>query len=313
MTEIQHEAIAKIQELASELGQTPSREQFVEKHGRYIINISFENYTALCLAANLEPRQRTYKPASDIFKRTIEPMVEAHEPRARSQPEAFKRCIFIPDTHFPFVHKPTLDAVYKFAEAHKPEIIVQLGDLFDMYSFAKFPRSHNQFTPREEYNLARKQAEEMWRTLVSISPNSTRYQIAGNHDLRPLKRILEVAPEFEDWAIKMFKDMMTFEGVETVTDSRQELFLPGDVMVLHGHFSKLGDLRDANLMNAVCGHQHVGGVVFRNIKGRTLFELNCGLAGDPTAKGLTYTPQKMNKWTLGFGWLDEYGPRFIAL
>jgi hypothetical protein len=137
------------------------------------------------------------------------------------------------------------------------------------------------------------------------------YQICGNHDARPLKRILEVYPEAEDWVKKMFAEMMTFPGVETILDTRQELVLPGDVMVIHGYKSKLGEHRDHMLFNAVCGHQHTGGVVYKNLRGRTLWELNAGLAGDPEAKGLTYTPQRITSWTLGFGWLDEYGPRFI--
>ena len=111
----------------------------------------------------------------------------------------------------------------------------------------------------------------------------------------------------------MFADMMSFDGVETILDSRQELMLPGDVMVVHGYKSKIGEHRDHALYNAVCGHQHTGGVVYRQIRGRVLWELNAGLAGDPEAKGLTYGAQKINSWTLGFGFLDEYGPRFIPL
>lgn len=54
-----------------------------------------------------------------------------------------------------------------------------------------------------------------------------------------------------------------------------------------------------------------GGVVFRKIRGQTLWELNAGYMADPHAKGLTYTPQRITHWTEGLGWTDEYGPRFI--
>jgi hypothetical protein len=85
-----------------------------------------------------------------------------------------------------------------------------------------------------------------------------------------------------------------------------------DIAFHHGYRSQLGSHRDYMHMNFVGGHTHRGGVVFRNIKNETLWELNCGLAGDPTSKGLSYTSQKMNDWTLGFGAIDEYGPRFIS-
>jgi hypothetical protein len=44
-----------------------------------------------------------------------------------------------------------------------------------------------------------------------------------------------------------------------------------------------------------------------------LFELNSGLAGDPEAKGLTYTPQKITVWTPGFGAINKYGPQFVSV
>ena len=87
--------------------------------------------------------------------------------------------------------------------------------------------------------------------------------------------------------------------------------LPGEVAVIHGYKSQIGQHRDALMYNVVAGHLHRGGVAFRSIRGRTLWELNCGLAGDPESKGLSYTPSRITDWTLGWGFLDLYGPRFI--
>jgi hypothetical protein len=66
------------------------------------------------------------------------------------------------------------------------------------------------------------------------------------------------------------------------------------------------------LMSCAVGHSHVGGVAYRSIQGKVLFELNAGLLGDPEAKGLSYTPQKLTRWTLGWGFIDQLGPRFIT-
>jgi hypothetical protein len=106
---------------------------------------------------------------------------------------------------------------------------------------------------------------------------------------------------------------MTFEGVKTLHDPREELKLPGNVDVIHGYLGRLGDHRNYTLTNVVHGHTHTGGVVFRQVAGRVLWELDCGLAGDMESKALSYTPQKSTKHTLGWGFLDEYGPRFIPL
>ncbi len=132
----------------------------------------------------------------------------------------------------------------------------------------------------------------------------------GNHDVRPLKRIMEAYPEAEDWVTEMMKKAFSFDGVETVMDQRQE-FKIGNILIFHGYRSKLGEHRDYTHSNTINGHTHRGGVVFRNIGGQCLWELNSGLAGDPESKGLSYTSQKITDWTPGFGAVDKLGPRFI--
>lgn len=52
---------------------------------------------------------------------------------------------------------------------------------------------------------------------------------------------------------------------------------------------------------------------FKRIGGKTLYELNAGYLGDPESKALSYTPTKITNWTLGWGYIDEDGPRFVAL
>jgi predicted phosphodiesterase len=304
--------VSAIKDLAIEIGQTPNREQFQEKCGysRHQITVVFGSYTTLLQAAGLEPRNQK-RITNEVFRRDLEAHLEKYEPRAPEQVEKYKRVLFIPDTHFPFSHQGTLEKIYRFAEREKPEIVVQLGDLYDAYSHAKFPKSVNIFTPREEHRAARLMAETMWKEIKAVVPSARCIQTAGNHDIRALKRILEAYPALEDWAEKMFLEAMSFDGVETITDTREELRLPGDVIVMHGFKSKIGDHRDYTMYNSVCGHLHTGGVLFRQIRGRVLWELNAGLAGDPESKGLSYMPSKITNWTLGWGWLDEYGPRFI--
>lgn len=313
-----HELIQAIKDLALEIGRTPTRKEFAKhvRGGDYRAT-AFGGYTVLVKAAGLETyddRRSAGKVKIDktIWRRDIEEHLAAYQPRLTAAPPApYERTVFIPDVHHPFSHRPTLEKIYRFVEKEKPKYVVQVGDLYDRYSHAKFARSHNLFTPEQEDALGRKGAEEMWNEIAKAAPEAIRHQILGNHDLRPLKQILAAYPQLERWSERMLAESMTFDGVETILDPRQELILPGGVVVIHGYKSKLGEHRDHTLTNVVCGHQHVGGVVYRQFSGRVLWELNVGLAGDPEAKGLSYTPQRITKWTLGFGFLDEHGPRFI--
>src|SRR5205814_2052736 len=104
--------------------------------------------------------------------------------------------------------------------------------------------------------------------------------------------------------------IMSFDGVKLITDPRQEYEFD-DVLTIHGYRTQLGSHRDYSLMKTVHGHSHKGGVVFRRIRGETLWELDVGFTGDAEAKAFGYTPQKIYDGTVGLGWLDGYGPRFI--
>ena len=99
-------------------------------------------------------------------------------------------------------------------------------------------------------------------------------------------------------------------------------FKLGDVSFMHGHLTGLGAHARKYLRSVVCGHTHRGGCVTIPMgedggagsnAPRTLFELNAGFLGDPQSRPLSYRPTKINEWTIGFGYIDEWGPRFIPL
>lgn len=195
----------------------------------------------------------------------------------------------------------------------EPDIIVQVGDLRDWYSASRFPRKVNIMTPKQEDELAGFYADAMWETLCKELPKADKYQLLGNHCIRPLARVLEKAPEFEEDMVERVHERYTFDGVKTIYDPREELDLDG-VRFIHGYLSKLGDHAIYNQMPVVCGHTHRGGVAYIPMKEKISFELNAGYLGDASHPALSYTAQKRaTKWTLGFGLIDQDGPRFVAL
>lgn len=219
-------------------------------------------------------------------------------------------CAILGDLHAPFNHRKATAAAIELIRKMKPKIVVQIGDLLDLYSFSRFPRSLNVMTPIQEIKSGRKITEEFWREIRSATGRGVEcFLLKGNHDARLSKRIAEAMPEVEGMAAA---GLWTFEGVQTMENERDELIIDG-VLYMHG-YRKHGDHVKYNLMSTVCGHSHVGGVVYHPIKGKTLFELNAGYLGDPKSAALSYTKQsRISKWTLGMGYIDEYGPRFIPL
>lgn len=221
----------------------------------------------------------------------------------------YKRSLIIPDTHFPFASEFVIKKIIETARDLQPYFIVQIGDLYDFYAASRFPRLHDLMTPDEERLRGRIQAEQMWEALHKVCPKAKKIQMLGNHDDRPMKRVMEKLPELA-WAFDI-NYMFEFPQVETLHDTTQELILDG-VLYQHGHM-KMGAHVEYNLMDTVHGHTHRGGLVYRPVRNQSLWELDAGCAGDFASKPLQYNPRKWVKWTNGYGIIEERGPNFIKV
>ncbi len=223
------------------------------------------------------------------------------------------RTLVLGDIHFPWPSQRALRRVYEAIRKLRPDVIVQIGDLYDFYSFSKFPTDPGVVKPDQEIARAYRQAKAMWTKIRDIAPQAKLYQVLGNHDERPNKRVSESLPEMRCLTKPSIEALFTFEGVTTVHDSAEELFI-GDVVFQHGHRSSLGDHAKHNQASTVVGHSHRGGVVFlRNRKG-IYWELNAGWLGNEKAPVFKYGSQnKLRNWTVGYGVIDELGPRFVPL
>lgn len=221
-----------------------------------------------------------------------------------------KTFLAIGDLHFPWACLESLMKVYAFAQKTQPDYIIQMGDIYDMYSYGRFPRTHCLLTPREEITSGRKMAEAFWKELQRVSPFSICHQLKGNHDERPVKRLLDKAPEFEPFfdLISIFE----FDNVTTQVNAREELVIQ-DIVFMHG-YRKMGDHVKHNHKNTVCGHTHRGVCIFIRLGEKTLWELNAGFLADVSSIPMSYTQQrKFAQYTKGIGWIDNFGPRFIPL
>lgn len=221
------------------------------------------------------------------------------------------RVLAIPDLHFPFHDQDALSLVYAYIEKLHPTVVVQLGDIYDMYAFSKFPRSQDIMTPKEELAEGRLAAEAMWRNVRKSSSKTTRMiQLFGNHDVRPMLRIQEKYPEIA--SLMDLNHLWSFPDVETVVDDRCKFEIDG-VIYTHGFRSKLGDHMKYLGKSVIRGHSHRAGLVFLNQWQDTLFEMECGYLADDKTEPLKYTHTQQTQWIKALGWVDEFGPRLIPL
>jgi len=320
---IQHSILSELKSLASELGKVPTRDEFLNfsKHSRHSIAKAFGSFSAAILAAGMggcaaETReQRAAKKRKQEIKGIFNTDIVEHiKSQIERKPISIKvpgtkSILVIGDTHFPFVCHDTLALIFYWCEIMQPDYVVQVGDLYDMFAHSKFPRTHLTFNPRDEIEHGFFMAKEMWSRIKKLCPHARCYQMRGNHDARPLKRILECYPEGE--VFFSIEKYFEFKDVVNHADYREELVIE-NIIFHHGYLTKLGAHADYNMNNTVVGHTHKGGVVYRNTPNGVIWELNAGYCGDPTSKALSYMPQKITKSTKGFGFIDALGPRFIA-
>lgn len=200
--------------------------------------------------------------------------------------------------------------VYSVIERKKPHVICQIGDLYDFYSASHFPATRNMMTPKHELEEGLQGAKTMWETIRRIAPQASCYQIKGNHDIRPIKRVLELIPALEHFF--SIDDVFKFHGVDTVLDDKEELLIDG-IVYEHGFYSQPGRHCRENMRPTVMGHTHRGWTHFESIRNHLLWELNVGYLADPKSVALSYGRKRWTKWTTGYGWIDGSGPRFCPL
>jgi len=229
------------------------------------------------------------------------------------------RFVVLGDTHFPFHDQIALSHALDIIKLLKPKYVVQVGDLYDLWSMSRFAKAQNQIgmTPAQELQEARQCAEQMWSIVQKYSKKSKCIQLAGNHDIRFKSALINGAPELFGTSLVDFEKPFKFKGVKTYFDHREEVVIDG-ITFMHFFYNNLSQHCRTNMMSSVGGHTHKGGTYFTRIKNvQPLFELNAGYLGRQDAEVFKFTKQKWTNWTKGIGIIWDYlgrlHPMFMQL
>lgn len=219
------------------------------------------------------------------------------------------RILALGDIHAPWGHEKAIAWAVSRAREFKPTHIIQVGDAADCYAQSRFPKVLK-MSAEQELTEARAQLVFMWDALKKVAPQAKKFQLVGNHEDRIIKRVTEAAPELASLVGKSYREFVTFDRVTTIYDPKEELFI-GDICFQHGYYSNIGEHARFNQCNTVHGHTHRGGTWFGRNRNGVLWELDCGLLGDPNSAVFGYRAQKkIHSCTLGIGLITDAGPTF---
>jgi hypothetical protein len=84
------------------------------------------------------------------------------------------RILVLGDIHFRWPHRKALEWSLRYARSYRPNLVVQVGDLYDKYNWSRFPKSLSLCTPEEEETESRAMAEDYFGKLVQVTPGAER-------------------------------------------------------------------------------------------------------------------------------------------
>jgi hypothetical protein len=326
-----HEIISELKKLASEKGEVPSREEFTSETQvtRHSIRTHFGHWTILLQAAGFSgerkkrnqhvtsaklPKKTVSDRALEFYLAEAEKQLGSKQVIASPYQELYnlsrKTVACVPDCHAPFVHKSSVEKGLDFLEYKQSEFCVILGDLWDCYSDATFPRSYNLITPKEEHEQSRSWSEWFFKEIRRRCPRTEIVLLLGNHDVRKLRNLYIKAPELEHHFHDIHRKSFTFEGVHTHWNTK-EPFLIDDVGYIHGWLSKSFAHSNHFESNIVHGHTHRLSMTLREVDYRWRFSMECGYWGDPSSVPLSYPIARATNWRHGMGFINEFGPNLI--
>jgi predicted phosphodiesterase len=217
------------------------------------------------------------------------------------------RVMAMPDMHFPFQHKDSIDFLSMLAEAYECDTFVNLGDLLDFYSVSDYKSDPSAMSAGAEYIKAIEQVGELYEYFPYV------LACYGNHDLRIQKKAYNAGiPE------EFLKDFNEVIHSPDGWDWQEEHIVDG-VLYLHGNgYSGVYATRHmlmSKMQSVVHGHTHaLAGVMHMQVSPtKDVYGMNAGCLADPVSYAMAYAKNARTKPSLGAGIILDGIPFWIPM
>jgi hypothetical protein len=214
--------------------------------------------------------------------------------------------LHIPDLHSPFIHKYALQFVKDIYHQYHCDTVVFGGDIFDNYSWSKYPTDPNKLTGRSEFQRAKRQIKG-WVEAFPVAKITT-----GNHDVRLFKRLKEARVP-ENMVISNFNELWNLPNTWQWSD---RVTIDG-IIYMHGSRSgesaHTNNAKDNRRSTVSCHTHSTAGIAYMANTNDTIFGMNTGCLVNDKEIGFAYANELTRRPVLGCGVILDGFPIIIPL
>jgi predicted phosphodiesterase len=216
------------------------------------------------------------------------------------------KVLAIGDIHFPFEHRDMVRFLTDIKKKYRPDMVVQMGDLFDNHSTSRWEHNPDGLSPGDELKLAIKRS----KNLFTLFPYAT--MILGNHDNRSAKKAFSAG--LSAHVLSSYSKLMELpDGWHVANEC-----IIDNVRYIHGDgFSGINAHRKAAataMQSTAIGHIHShAGVAYLANHNGLYFGLNVGCLIDHHQYAFEYSKFCPDKPILGCAIIDKGIPHFIPM
>jgi predicted phosphodiesterase len=219
----------------------------------------------------------------------------------------YNKVLILPDIHAPWVDWKALEQAHKWAKSHKPDLIVQLGDITDQKIWSRWQKDVDDVSPSDEFL----QAEKALKRIHKMFPKMV--ILRGNHDVRILSKAVEAGIPSQ-----MFNDVdkvFNFKGWTWAKQNSKFIVRTsrGPVLFVHGDEQGGTVAQKSRILglSIIQGHTHKTSITYTTTLKGTVFGAEMGCLMDINSKAAKYAAANPVGCSIGFGVLKFGVPYFI--
>lgn len=219
-----------------------------------------------------------------------------------------KTILVLPDLHFPWAHWEGLDMAHRWAKKHKPDLVIQLGDITDQKGWSRWPGDTDDPNPEDEFEQMIAGMKEMGKMFPKMEV------LTGNHDRRLYIKASE--SKLPKRMVKTMQELVGNKKWNWHVDPRQKLIVPsprGKILFVHGDENGGTPIAKAVAigMNVCQGHTHKTSVTYRQTIDQFVWGFEAGHLMDVQSKAADYSASSSIGSACGFGVIKHGVPYWI--